>query len=122
MGAQLDAKAATYTEQHKENKRIQTSMPRVGFEPTIPVFERAKRVHVLDGAATVIDTGSGLLLLLLLLLLLFLYSPLLGLGRFFSFLILYTVDKTPWTGDQLVARPLPTQNKRHPCLEWNSNP
>jgi hypothetical protein len=30
-------------------------MPRMGFEPTIPVFERAKTVHVLDRAATVID-------------------------------------------------------------------
>jgi hypothetical protein len=29
-------------------------MPRVGFEPTIPVFERPKTVHALDGAATVI--------------------------------------------------------------------
>jgi hypothetical protein len=29
-------------------------MPGVGFEPTIPVFERAKRVHALDRAATVI--------------------------------------------------------------------
>jgi hypothetical protein len=29
-------------------------MPRVGFEPTIPVFERAKTVHALDRAATVI--------------------------------------------------------------------
>jgi hypothetical protein len=56
-----------------------------------------------------------------------LYSPLLGLDRFFSFLILYAVGMTPWTGDQPVARPLPThsttqtQNK-HPCLEWDSNP
>jgi hypothetical protein len=40
--------------------------------------------------------------------LLWLYSPLLGLGRFFSFLILYTVGRTAWTEDQ-VARPLPTQ-------------
>jgi hypothetical protein len=39
---------------------------------------------------------------------LWLYSPLLDLGRFFSFLILYTVGRTPWTGDQPVARPLPT--------------
>jgi hypothetical protein len=30
-------------------------MPRVGFEPTISVFERAKTVHVLDRAATVFD-------------------------------------------------------------------
>jgi hypothetical protein len=29
-------------------------MPPVGFEPTIPVFERAKTVHVLDRAATAI--------------------------------------------------------------------
>jgi hypothetical protein len=38
-----------------------------------------------------------------------LYSPLLGLGRFFTFLILHTVGRTPWTGDQPVSRPLPTQ-------------
>jgi hypothetical protein len=49
---------------------------------------------------------------------LWLYSPLLDLGRFFSFLIFYTVGRTPWTGDQPVARPLSahrttqTQNKR----------
>jgi hypothetical protein len=29
-------------------------MPRVEFEPTIPVFERAKTVHALDLTATVI--------------------------------------------------------------------
>jgi hypothetical protein len=41
----------------------------------------------------------------------------------------YTVGRTPWTSDQLVARPLPkqrttqTQNKRiHPCLTWDWNP
>jgi hypothetical protein len=33
---------------------------------------------------------------------------LLDLGSFFCFLILYTVGRTPWTGDQPVARPLPT--------------
>jgi hypothetical protein len=50
--------------------------------------------------------------------LLCLYSPLLGLGRFFNFSILYTVGRTPWTGHQPVAKPLPThrttqtQNKR----------
>jgi hypothetical protein len=31
-------------------------MPRFGFEPTIPVFERAKTVHALDRAATAIGT------------------------------------------------------------------
>jgi hypothetical protein len=45
-------------------------------------------------------------------------NPLLGPGHFFSVLILYTVGRTPWTGDQPVARLLPilrttqTQNKR----------
>jgi hypothetical protein len=44
-----------HTELHKQNKRTQTSMPQVGFEPTIPLFERAKTVHhALDRAATVI--------------------------------------------------------------------
>jgi hypothetical protein len=47
----------------------------------------------------------------------------------YQFLNLHTIGRTPWTGDQHVARPLPThrttqtQNKRrHPCLEWDSNP
>jgi hypothetical protein len=31
-------------------------MPRVGFEPKIPVFERTKAVHALDREATVIGT------------------------------------------------------------------
>jgi quinol-cytochrome oxidoreductase complex cytochrome b subunit len=46
-------------------------------------------------------------------------------GCFFSFLILYTVGRTYWTGDQPVARPLPThrptqtQNKRwQTSMRW----
>jgi hypothetical protein len=46
-------KAAFYTEQYKQKKRGQTSMPRVGFELLIPVFEQAKTFHALDCAATV---------------------------------------------------------------------
>jgi hypothetical protein len=34
-------------------------MPWVGFEPTIPVFERAKIFHALDGAATVIGLQNS---------------------------------------------------------------
>jgi FAD synthase len=49
-----------HTEQHKQNKHTQTSMLRVGFEPTIQAFERAKTVHTLDRAATVI--GDQILL------------------------------------------------------------
>jgi hypothetical protein len=44
-----------HAEQHKQNKRTQTSMHRVGLEPMIPVFQRAKTVHALDRAATVIQ-------------------------------------------------------------------
>jgi hypothetical protein len=38
-----------------QNKRTQASMPQVTFEPTIPVFQRAKTVHALGCAATAID-------------------------------------------------------------------
>jgi hypothetical protein len=50
---------------------------------------------------------------------LWLYSPLLDLGRFFNFLILYTVGRTPWSRDQSVTCPLlthrttQTQKKTH---------
>jgi hypothetical protein len=49
---------------------------------------------------------------------LWLYSPLLVLGQFFSFLIFYTAGRTPWTEGQPFARPLPAhrtayiQNRR----------
>jgi hypothetical protein len=43
-----------YTEQHIHRVNTQISMPQVGFEPTIAVFERAKTFHVLDRAATAI--------------------------------------------------------------------
>jgi hypothetical protein len=36
-------------------------MPRVGFEPTIPVFERSKTVHALDRAAIVLGWPPQLL-------------------------------------------------------------
>jgi hypothetical protein len=39
-----------------ENKRTQTYMPQVRFEPTTSVFERSKTVHALDFAAAVIGT------------------------------------------------------------------
>jgi hypothetical protein len=41
------------------------------------------------------------------------HLSMLDLGRSFSFLIQYTVGKTPWTGDHSVARPLPTHRKTH---------
>jgi hypothetical protein len=37
-----------------QNKRTQTATLQVGFEPMIPAFERAKKIHALDREATVI--------------------------------------------------------------------
>jgi hypothetical protein len=34
-------------------------MPSVGFEPTIPVFQRVKKVHALDHPATVIGAKDN---------------------------------------------------------------
>jgi hypothetical protein len=50
-----------HTEQHEQNKRTQTSMTRVRFEPTTPAFKWAKTVHALDRTATVIGNASLLL-------------------------------------------------------------
>jgi hypothetical protein len=49
-GGSARRKASTYT----QNKRIKIFMLRVVFQPTSPVFKRAKTVHALDRAATVI--------------------------------------------------------------------
>jgi hypothetical protein len=49
-------KAATYT--GHQHRGTQTSMPRMGFKPTIPVFERAKIFRALDRAATLADTSE----------------------------------------------------------------
>jgi hypothetical protein len=51
-GGSVRCKAATYT----QNIHTHTTMPGVRFEPTIPVFERAKPVYALDSAATVFVT------------------------------------------------------------------
>jgi hypothetical protein len=45
----------THRTAQTHNKRKQISMHRVGFEPTISAFERAKTVHALDSAATLIS-------------------------------------------------------------------
>jgi hypothetical protein len=52
------------TGQHKHRTNAyahQTSMPWVGFEPTIPASKRAKTVHTLECAATVIGCGLNML-------------------------------------------------------------
>jgi hypothetical protein len=56
MGDQPVAKPLlTHRITQTRNKRTETSIPYVGFEPTIPVFEWEKKVHASDSAATVID-------------------------------------------------------------------
>jgi hypothetical protein len=45
-----------HTGQHKRRINAHTFMPWVGFEPMISAFERAKTVHALDRAVTVIGT------------------------------------------------------------------
>jgi hypothetical protein len=49
-GVSARRKAAMYT----QNKHTHVSMPRVGFEPMIPMFERAEMFHALDRSDTVI--------------------------------------------------------------------
>jgi hypothetical protein len=41
-----------------QNKCRQTSMPLVGFEPTVPPFERVKTFHALDRVTAVIGQYS----------------------------------------------------------------
>jgi hypothetical protein len=48
----------------RHNKRTQTSMPGVGFEPMIPAFKRTKTVLALDRAATVIGSKKVTAILL----------------------------------------------------------
>jgi hypothetical protein len=62
LGQEMSPSQGRYlhTEQHKENKRTQTYMPRVGFERMTPLFELAKTVHALDRAATVIGSIHNL--------------------------------------------------------------
>jgi hypothetical protein len=56
IGGTAPRKAATYTQNNTNTELTNTeSMPRVGFEPTIPVLDRAKTVNALDLAATVIN-------------------------------------------------------------------
>jgi hypothetical protein len=88
------------------------------------------KLHALDGVwwyfwSELCFVNDQIINLQCIYLTIYLYSPLLDLGSLWSFLILYTVGRTPWTGDQLITRSLPTHRinaHRHPCLEWDSDP
>jgi hypothetical protein len=51
---------STHTTAQTQNKRKQISIPQVGFEPTSPVLERAKTVHALGRATTVIGWSGNI--------------------------------------------------------------
>jgi len=51
-GGLAHRKASTCTGQRNTGKRGHTPMPRAGFKPMIPVFERSKTICALDRAAT----------------------------------------------------------------------
>jgi hypothetical protein len=53
-GGSAGRKAAICTQDSTHKHNTQTSIPRVGFEPPIPAFERVKTVHALDRTATLI--------------------------------------------------------------------
>jgi hypothetical protein len=48
----------THRTTQTQNELTQASMRCVGFEPTIPPFERAKRVHVYEGICLVVHLTS----------------------------------------------------------------
>jgi hypothetical protein len=53
MGDQPNARLLP-TQDNTKTEQTQTYMPQVGFEPMIPVFERAKTFYALEHVATVI--------------------------------------------------------------------
>jgi hypothetical protein len=54
LGRGISPSQGRYLHRATQNKRRQTSMPWLVYEPTIPVFERTKTLHALDCAVTVI--------------------------------------------------------------------
>jgi hypothetical protein len=75
------------------------------------------------------DTQNYNLIIRSIIIIIMALQPFVRSWQLFQFLDFYTVDRTPWTGDQPFARPLPThgtqaQNKgtqyRHPCFVWDS--
>jgi hypothetical protein len=49
----------THKTAQTQNKRTETSMPRVGFRHSIAVFKLAKTVHAIDRVATVISYNNS---------------------------------------------------------------
>jgi hypothetical protein len=83
----------------------QASMQSVNQQMSVKSVTESMRQNVQASSQTSPNVNQALCLGLSVYL--WLYSPFLDLGRFFNFLILYTVGRTLWTGDQTCARPLP---------------
>jgi hypothetical protein len=106
--------------------------PTLTNRPTLPIQYISSHHLYLEAVSSTRIWGGGIMVHFSISLSLFLLLPLWCIGHpwnalfHFSFLILSdpkTVGRTPWTGNQPVARPLPTQetktqNNRHICLEW----
>jgi hypothetical protein len=73
----------THRATQTHNKHTQTSMSRVGFEPTIPVFERAKTLHALDSAAAMIGYVASALTY---------YDSVFCPQRAFAFRVVFTIN------------------------------
>jgi hypothetical protein len=59
MGDKLIARPLpTHRTIQTQNKRIQTSMPRLGLEPTTAMFKWEKTTHALDRATIVIGSNT----------------------------------------------------------------
>jgi hypothetical protein len=88
------------------------------FSNVTLILERPAEGSSLKYVVYLVNNYKGKALLFLSTIYLWLYSPLLGFCRFFSFLIFYTANRTPWTGIRPIARPLHAhrtaqiQNKR----------
>jgi hypothetical protein len=77
-----------------------------------PAFIRERVLHTTDYCTPDIFIGRTIYLSIYLSMAL-LVEPFVGPWPLFQFLDLYTVGRPPSTGDQPVARPLPTHRKTH---------
>jgi hypothetical protein len=84
----------THRTTQTQNKLTQISMPRVGFELTIPVFEWAKTVHALECAAAVTCQSSFYVTLFLTC-----WSPLISQASSLAFSFMFHVQNCLWDSD-----------------------
>jgi hypothetical protein len=80
-----------------------------------------------DRRHSILFTHVSIIIIIIIIIIIMALELLVGLGRFFSLFIIYTVGRISWTGDQQLSthRTTQIQNKRlqhrYPCLEWDLN-